>query len=94
MLLIVLVSGVFWDLCSAFLSRACLSFGGRDTTKKRKILKNIKAAQGKRLSPAAGPIFGPLSARSIEGFHFEEGLISRFYFVMMIAFITALGEIM
>jgi len=50
MLLILLVSGVFWDLCSAFLSRACLAFGGRDARKKRKILKNIKAAQCKRLT--------------------------------------------
>ena len=28
-----------------------------------------------------GPIFGPLSTRLIEGFHFEDCLISRFYFV-------------
>jgi len=33
------------------------------------------------IPPVAGPIFGPLSTRSIEGFHFEHCLISRFYFV-------------
>ena len=35
----------------------------------------------RRVTPVAGPIFRPLSTRSIEGFHFEDGLISRFYFV-------------
>ena len=33
------------------------------------------------LTPVAGSIFGPLSTRSIDWFHFEECLISRFYFV-------------
>jgi len=33
------------------------------------------------LTPVAGPIFGPLSTSLIEGFHFEDCLISRFYFV-------------
>jgi len=33
------------------------------------------------LTPIAGPIFGPLSTRLIEGFHFKECLISKFYFV-------------
>jgi len=33
------------------------------------------------LTPIAGPIFGPLSTRLMEGFHFEDNLISRFYFV-------------
>jgi len=33
------------------------------------------------LTPVAGPIFGLLSTRLIEGFHFEDCLISRFYFV-------------
>jgi len=32
-------------------------------------------------TPVAGPISGPLSTRLIEGFHFEDCLISRFYFV-------------
>jgi len=33
------------------------------------------------VTPVAGAIFGPLSTRSIDRFHFEECLISRFYFV-------------
>ena len=33
------------------------------------------------MTQVAGPIFGPLSTRLIEGFHFEDCLISRFYFV-------------
>ena len=33
------------------------------------------------IMPVAGPIFGALSTRLIEGFHFEDCLISRFYFV-------------
>ena len=33
------------------------------------------------MTPVAGPIFGPLSTRSIDGFHFEDLQISRFYFV-------------
>jgi hypothetical protein len=32
-------------------------------------------------TPVAGSIFGPLSTRWIERFHFEDGLISTFYFV-------------
>jgi len=42
---------------------------------------------GRKIDPAtgvtllAGPIFGPLSTRLFEGFHVENGLISRFYFV-------------
>jgi len=35
----------------------------------------------RRMTPVAGPIFGPLSTRLIEGFHFEDCLISRFNFV-------------
>jgi len=33
------------------------------------------------VTPVAGPIFGTLSTRPIEGFHFENCLNSRFYFV-------------
>jgi len=33
------------------------------------------------IMPVAGPIFGALSTRLIEGFHFEDCLISIFYFV-------------
>jgi len=33
------------------------------------------------VTPVAGPIFGPLSTRSIDRFHFDECLICRFYFV-------------
>ena len=33
------------------------------------------------LTPVAGPIFEPPSARLIEGFQFENCLISRFYFL-------------
>ena len=32
-------------------------------------------------TPVAGLIFGPLSTRSIDGFHFEDLQISRIYFV-------------
>ena len=32
-------------------------------------------------TPVAGLIFGPLSTRSIDGFHFEDLQISRVYFV-------------
>jgi len=35
----------------------------------------------KGVTPVAAPIFGPLSTRSIKGFHFEDDLISRFDFV-------------
>jgi len=34
-----------------------------------------------RVTPVEGPVFRPLSTRLIEGFHFEDCLISRFYFV-------------
>jgi len=33
------------------------------------------------MTPVAGLILGPLSTRSIQRFHFENGLISRLYFV-------------
>ena len=36
---------------------------------------------GAGVTPVAGPIFGPQSTRLIEGFHFEDCLICRFYFV-------------
>jgi len=43
--------------------------------------KSISESGINKVTPVAGPIFGPLSTRLIEGFHFEDGLISRFYFV-------------
>jgi len=48
---------------------------------KQKDFKKVAMPRAKAFTPVAGPIFGPLSTRLIEGFHFEDWLISRFYFV-------------
>jgi len=47
----------------------------------KSLVPTVRVLDCHHVTPVAGPIFGPLSKRLIDGFHFEDGLISRFYFV-------------
>jgi len=45
------------------------------------VIVKIKVYMWMYVTPVAGSMFRPLSTRSIQRIHFENGLISRFYFV-------------